>query len=180
MNPSLGLRNQAHRSICSDTLLCALLLFLKITLASYGRRRPEWLVYKGEVTNSHYNAAPPPRCSGVFTAPANKVQPLHPGDFRTQLQATETSECSLTPLLNAVPPSSVSPSPDFCFFFESAPAGLAICIQLFGTGYEYSVQFFRSHAKANLIVESGVKMQGGGLLAVVAVLVSSQTCSTQG
>ena len=28
------------------------------------------------------------------------------------------------------------------FFFESVPAGFAICIQLFGTGYEYSELFF--------------------------------------
>lgn len=92
MNPSSGLCNQAHRSFCSDALLCALLFFfIFITVPSYGRcslssfleisvqgspldhvdakgSRPEWYVLNGDLT-SHYNVAPPP--------PAARASLLH-------------------------------------------------------------------------------------------------------
>lgn len=54
--------------------------------------------------------------------------------------------------------------------FVTAPAGSAICIQLFGTGYEYSEQFVCMHSKAkpskSILVNRGIcsKMPGGNQL----------------
>lgn len=79
------------------------------------------------------------------------------------LQAAQISECSLTPILNAV------------LFLKALPLALQFAFSCSGQSMNIpSPSFFRVHGKANLITASGERCREGGVevgeLAVVAEL----------